>query len=682
MKTSLIHKIILILAVLFLPAVVFAYQIDIAADNLEYDQNCGKISAKGNVVFVWEDRTVSADYVEFIIEEKVMRAYGNVKVDEGGNAVFANSVEYYYDEEKGEINETLGYSAMVFMRSRKMDRIDKNAYSINNITLSTCDLDHPHTYFKAKKGKIVLGERITIYNPILYVGKVPVFYLPIVTKSLKGGSGFSTGLSFTVEPGYTSEGGFSLKTTAAYGFSESMNLKAMLDYFGSRGIGYGGEFNYFTPTARGSIYAYNINDNSTGTERWTVRPYYWQRINNEWTIQSQAEFISDTSFNNYYNQDDWERTLNTLHSYFSLTRQDKNGNLMMLAERYDTYSEDGYEPTMIALPQINYSYYPKKIFFGMTHNFDLTYRNEYREYDPYNNPGNFFYKNTAGLTYNLSKDFRFGRRFTLKPSVGFIENWYDKDNTGITNHNFVTRYLASLNSRLRVNRWMDWNVNYAIRARSAENSLDVDSQNNDYGIETNLLSFTNYMYIGSRTTVRNFVSYSFRDFRYSDPSRWSPFITELTYTPKYYITAYVRQSQLLEPFKFQSMQMDVKIGELEKAYINFGAFYQNYEDASLIYRSHEVDNTFGFGVWLNPKWRLDYNIRTTATLDFKYIRLNDHEFRLYRDLHCYNLGLTWRIRGIYHEVFFKFDLKTNMPFSRQKADEQYREEEDIFYPWR
>ncbi|MCL2390406.1 MAG: hypothetical protein FWD54_02065 [Endomicrobia bacterium] len=674
-------KIFLFFIFLLFSTAVFAYEVDINADNLVYDQNSGKISADGNVILVWKGKKVKADYVEFLVDKKVMNAYGGVKIEEDGNAFFADSINYNFSDESGEIKNTFAASSSIFMRAEAMLRQDKDTYSVNSVKISNCDLDHPHTYFKAKKGKITIGKRVTLYNPIFYIGKIPIFYLPIVTKSLEGGSGFSSKLNYKFEPGYTSDGGVSIKNTLEYRFNNKTSASALFDYYGSRGWGYGGQFDYFSNDAKASVFAYHIEDLSTGTDRWTVRPYYWHRLDDKWSIQSQAEFVSDKSFNNYYNQNDWNRVMNTLESYAAITRQDQNGNLMILARRFDTYdpSKGDFETTSLTLPQVNFTYYPKKIFWGITNSFNLVYNNDYREYSL----DNFFYKNSTAFSYSLAKDFKFGRRFTLKPTLGFSEEWYDKNDSGEIDHMFLSKYSASLNSRFRATSWMDWNINYSATARAGRNSLQIDSAANDYGIESNLLSYTNYMYIGNRTTVRNFLSYNLKEDRLFTPQKWSPFVTEIIYTPKYFITTYLRQTQMLEPFKFNSLQLDVRVGELEKIYLNFGAFYQNYDDDPYYsYRTREVDNTLGFGLWFTPKWRLDYNIKTTAKLDFTYIRMNEHEFRLYRDLHCYNLGVTWRIRGVYHEVFFKFDLKTNMPFDRKAVLEEQREDERIFYPWR
>ncbi|MDR1196102.1 MAG: hypothetical protein LBL00_06480 [Endomicrobium sp.] len=687
MKTAL-KKIIPFILVLLLAVCAYAYEIDISADNLEYDQNCGIIKADGNVVLVWQSKEIKADYVEFFIEEKLMNAKGHVRIEEDGNSFFAEGITYKYDDETGEIRESMAYSSIIFMRSERMDRLGKNAFAVNNITISTCDLDEPHAYFRSRKGKITLNERVTIYNAIFYIGKVPVFYLPIVTKSLKGGDGISSRFTYGADPGFTSDGGVSVKTYAEYQFTDAFKGRAMLDYYGTRGWGYGTQFDYYSNNAKASLYAYYIQDLTAGYNRWTVRPNYWHRLNKNWTIQSQAELISDETFNNYYSND-WNRVMSRLHSYFSLTRQGNNANLAITVDREDAYDsvKGDYETTSITLPKVSLSIYPKKIIWDLVNNFTFNYANTYKEY--VYGSGNPFYKNTADATYTLTKDFKFGRRFTLKPSLGITENWYDKDNYDKEHNAFLTRYFATLNSRLRVNRWMDWNLAYNVRARTAENSLKLDDDANDYGIETNSLSFTNYMYIGNRTTVRNFTSYNFGSYKTGSPVRWAPLSTEIIYTPKHYMTVYLKQSQSIDPFLFKSAQLDVTLGEIEKIYFNLGAFYQYYDEKtspSMVYRNQELDNTIGMGIWLTPKWRLDYNIRITSRIDKIYSRMNEHEFKLYRDMHCYNLGFTWKIRGIYHEVFFKFDLKMNMPVSRAtdtRAEGGMSNEEDtIFYPWR
>ncbi|MDR3256943.1 MAG: hypothetical protein LBT18_04800 [Endomicrobium sp.] len=696
MNKSLFKKIIAYVVVLLSTLNAFAYEVDIASDNLEYDEKSGKINAKGNVILDWQEKKVYADYVDFIIGEKNMHAYGNVKVEESGNAIYADSVTYNYDKESGSIKETFGYSSFVFMRAKSMEKQGKDTYALNSIKLSSCDLDKPHTHFRAKRGKLILNKRITLYFPFFYVGKIPIFPLPFVTKSLEGGRSFFSDTQIEIEPGWINDGDIKifdyhlhispiLKTKISFPLSKSSTAKLKYDYLGPRGNGYGGEFDYVTRNARGSIYAYTINDLIDKKEKWSIMPNYWQRINNKWTIRSKAELMNDNKFNDRFSHGDWDRVKNTLESYASISRQGRNINLEMLVRDQKQYVNvnEKYEISSLTLPQVTLTSYSKNIFFGITHNFVFTYSDDYKKYSQ-----DKFYKNTSQFDYNLQRRFRLGRKFTLKPALTLTENWQDKDNAGKADSSFVTRCTSSLNSRFMVTSWMNWNVNYSLKLRSKANCLSIEDSAKDYGYETNQTTFASNMYVGDRTQITNRFLYSCKKERSekseNNKKRWSPFYTEITWSPKYYITVYIQQSQLLDPFRFNSCQIDLRIGEpRSKIYFNFGAFYQRYNDTKMSYKNDEINNVFGFGMWITPKWRFDYDIKTMISRDLSHSRMNEHEFKLYRDLHCYNLGMIWKIRNPNEsEVYFKFDMKTNMPFDRKKENIDYEDPEVVFYPWR
>ncbi|MDR1926403.1 MAG: hypothetical protein LBQ13_01795, partial [Endomicrobium sp.] len=609
MNKSLLKKIIIFIFMLLPALKAFAYEVGIAADNIEYDEKNGKVSAKGNVAIDWENRKVCADYVEFSIDKKIMNAYGNVKIEKSGDIIYAESVTYDYDYKIGSIKDSFACSSSLFIRAKYMEKRAEDVYAINKVKISNCDLDNPHTCFIANSGKLTLNKRITLYWPFFYIGKIPVFVLPIFTKSLKGGKSFTPDFKVVLEPGNTSDCGLFLRTRGLYSFSESSTGEIIYDYLGSRGNGYGGEFDYTVQNAKGSIYAYFIDDLIDKKEKWALRSYYWQKINSKWTMRSQVELMNDKRFNNYYNQNDREKIMNTLYSYISLTRQGQNTNLSMGASRKDNYDSESHSYNMVTamLPHVKFTYYHKNIFWGIIHNFDVSCGNDYRKYSE----NKFFYKDTGIFKYNLTKAFRLGKRFTLKSSLGLSENWTDKNDNNDMDNTFISKYLGNFNSRLRITNWMDWDVKYSLTARADKNSLHINSSANDCGIETNQASFVNYMYVGDRITVRNAVSYTFKQYRRDNldiGNRISPFITEITWTPKHYITAQANQSQFLEPFKFRDLKIYFKIGNFEKAYFKFGAFYQKYAD-------WQMNNILGFGLWPTPKWRFDYNIRTSLLFD-------------------------------------------------------------------
>jgi LPS-assembly protein len=399
-------------------------------------------------------------------------------------------------------------------------------------------------------------------------------------------------------------------------------------------------------------------------------------------LRSSAESISDNNFNNFYNQSNWDRTTNYLKSYASLTRQGKKASTEVNFEHTSKYNEttSKYEIESINLPKVSWTYYQRELGWGIMHKPSFEYSNTYKKYD---STTHAFYKSTAMVSYNLTKSFRMVRRFILTPELDVCQNWYDRSDKNELKNAFFTRYGGTFNTRFIATSWMDWNARYTVRARTKTNSLDIDTDLQNYGIEANNIKLSNYI-IGDRAMVSNSITYNLMRDGKNIPKKWGPLISDLTWTPKDYITVYAKETQQLEPsFKFSSLKVDIRTGELTTSYFNFGLFYQHYDNPKEVYRNNRVDNIIGFGLWLNPKWRFDYNIRSTIAINVTYSRLNEHELKIYRDCHCYNLGIIYRRRPNDWDCGIKFDMKTNMPFTKNSNSLGYDDNPtEIFYPWR
>ncbi|MCA6071578.1 MAG: hypothetical protein LE168_04300 [Endomicrobium sp.] len=689
-------EIFIIFMLFFITLNVFAGEVDIAADSLEYVENRGRINAKGNVVLNWEDKKVYADYVEFVTDKKIMNAYGDVKVEENGSTTRADSVSYNYDDETGDIKETFTYSSTVFMRAKSMERQGNDTFTIKNIKLSACDCDEPHTYFKSKRGKLVLNKRVTIYNAVLYAGKIPIFYLPVVTKSLDGKGGIN--LKLKVEPGYNKAGGPFLKNAVLFSFfGEIINGKIKYDYLCKRGHGYGLEASLSTNKLKVDFHGYKINDLIDKKDKWEAKPSCFWRANNLWTIRGGLELQDGEGLHDYDLAGCGNMVANTrrgrMRSHASATRQGRRACLATYFEHNEEWDKEieKYEVTSKKIPGIELSFWPRKTFMNIYHYPHFKYEHHYAEHDPKTKNAehasktkNHFFRNTILLEHTLVKNYRLCKNLTLKPTFRVTENFYDIDKKGNRKNDFAdlfTQYHGRLDLRFRAASWMDWNAGYVCRIRTEPNHLlDIDKHAEDYGVEYNGVPLGNTMYLGEKITVENQIAYNM--LRNRQPSKqypqWLPLITELTWTPKHFVTVIARETQLIKPCKFGSFLLDLTVGEPKKAYVNFTSIYQNYGD-------NVIKNVFGFGVWLTPKWRLDYNIRTTLPVNFSDMRMNDQEIRLYRDGHCWHLGIGWKIIKSAKpdsNIFFKFELKTNMPFSGKAQDNfGYDDPDAIFYPW-
>lgn len=685
-KKSLIFFIFYLLFIS--PKLVYSYEVDIKADSLTYQQDNGTITASGNVQLDWLGKILKADNIEMRIQDKELDAEGNVIISEENNTIYSDKISYKIDKESGAMQDTLACSSSIFLRAEKMIKESSNTYRIENVIISNCDLDSPHHYAYAKEGIFVVDKKITVYKATYYIGKVPVFYFPKYTRNL-GGSGSK--FSYEIEPGYSNEGGLSAKAKLKYKFTDRFDTSLLLDYLGKIGNGIGLEANYYEKKkVKATIFGYGAKYRLEDSQRWMIKPSYWQQINDYWKVQIHGEFVSDSYFNNKYHLDDWNRVLNKRKSYASITRQTPKSNLRLLTELYQIYNpltDKIQTGSYLKLPELYYTLYPIKtlgFYSNITANIENKYNYEY-QYNGKNYDYNYI---NANVDYNITKDYKINKNFTLKPTIGIREDYYSNRNPEDEAYKFITRYYGSLNSRYRLTRWMDWNLAYNIKFRSDENSLGLDNNKteitrqdgtvvsySDNGIESNSITFNNYMYFASNIIVRNLTGYDFRNLNNKELGfiDWYPFITEVTYTPTSKFTLYLKQQQGLNPFEFNSVQLDTTIGQLEHFYINFGTYY--YSTSSDI-----INFVAGIGFWLNSKWRFDYVIRNKYYIKESSFKGHDQEFRLYRDLHCFNLGATYRLREDYYELYFKFEMKSNVPTFKKKDGTKEIDQE--FYPWR
>jgi LPS-assembly protein len=693
MKNSLFKKIVVSSVVLLLLTLnVFAHEINILADNLEYDERSSQLLAKGNVVFEWEGKKVFADYVEF--DKKIIKARSNIKVEESGNTIYADNVTYNYDEENGCIEETFGHhSSNVFIHTKSMEMQNKDTYAINGIKLSKCDLDNPHIHIKAKHGKLILNKRLTIYNAIFYIGKIPIFYFPIFTKSLKSDKSFGSDLKFEINPKLADNKTLYLNTAISCALSESLKGKVFADFFKKSGNFHGIKIDYTAQDATGSIFANETNN----FEKWALKTDYFHMIDNIWGLRSKVWVTNNKNIDNYHYEESKGNILNSFlansprfypysHFYATVTRHGCDTNLNMSVEYDETYEGyNGHKASYILLPNIELTSYSRNVFAGIMHKFHFMYQNVYEKYqyeqsyyyDDYETYDNFFYKKdrfiiNSYLNYKLMRAFKF-RNLLLAPALKIelapssTDNFRGKKLDGF-------RYSGSLNTRFRVKDWMDWNVNYSLKAITKKNSLCMETSSNDYGIEKNGVFFNNNMYFGEQTIIQNYFYYNLQQHRLNDTknNRLSPFITEVMCILNSYITVLAKQEQFLDPFRFGSLNLDLTIGKLDKAYLNFNAFYQRYNKFELL-KNREINNTLGFGLCLTPKWRIDYNIKATISLDsLPYGRVAEQELKIYRDLHCYTFGIVWKKSNNNEGIFLKFSAKTK----REKAAWWSSEEEE------
>ncbi|MCQ2597447.1 MAG: hypothetical protein MJ181_06305 [Treponema sp.] len=137
----------------------------ISADSVSYDRVTKMLFASGNIHLVSTgsaagDENVTADTL-------IMNTSTLEGVFDGGRVIQTQS---------DAINLPSGSTLVVF--SNMFGKSENNILSFKNASMTFCDDDDPHWKINASRMWLLSGGEFAFLNALLYVGKVPVLYLP------------------------------------------------------------------------------------------------------------------------------------------------------------------------------------------------------------------------------------------------------------------------------------------------------------------------------------------------------------------------------------------------------------------------------------------------------------------------------------------------------------------------
>lgn len=637
-----------------------AADVQITAGYIEYDESAKYLLAIGSVAVTWGDKTLNGDRVSIWVEKKYAEAEGSVVFAEEGAVLSADRLAYDYTADSATIMRASGYAAPQHFAARVLTRVSSTTYAAQHVAMTTCDLGKPHYTLRARRAKITLNKRVVLYHPVFYLRNVPILYLPLFTSAL--GAHRS---SLEIIPGYNNQDGLTIKAIYGYPLTSNLYGKLYLDWLGRRGWGKGGELTYSTATARGTVYAYHLDERRDGHESLALRSEFWQRLNPLWYVQGEMDYVSDKSVNDSRYLED-RRVDMRIHSFGAVTRQGRISNLRVVGESYDVYDSSAgtFTTETLTVPAISYTLYPQKWGMPFYTGFSASLQNRYSRYTGY-------YTMSGSADLSVTRDIRLTRRLTYKPQVGARESWVNRASDGALEDTFLTTYYANNNLRVRLLRWMDWDLSHAFAWKSVVNSLLLDPD----GETTNSVNYINSMSFG-KLRVKDSIGYNFHLYRTQTVADWrdalTPLVNEAYWSPRQNVSVFGRQENTIYPFRLTSVQMDTRFGQADVRYINIGAFYH-------YTRPDDMTFTTGLGFWPTKKWKIDCAVNWASQDHFTSMSFNDHELKIYRDLHCWEAKLGYRRRPDGNEdIQLQIGLKRS---SRARAaNSAYAARE--FYPWR
>ena len=264
----------------------------IVADEVSYDQVNEIYLARGDAEIFKNNRRLSADLIRFDQKNMTAMAEGRVMLIIEEDVLTARKVEIDLRSEAGTLyNGTIVLKENNFIiKGDRISKVGKQAYEVEQASLSTCEGDVPDWKITARKVNVTLEGYGTASHAALWAKKVPVLYSPYMVFPAK--TRRQTGL-LAPEWGGSTRKGAEFAQPFFWAISDSQDATFYAHYMSKRGLKYGAEYRWvLDERSRGTLMGDYLHDrkvdDGTGTssDDWgytdddalrTNRDRYWIR---------------------------------------------------------------------------------------------------------------------------------------------------------------------------------------------------------------------------------------------------------------------------------------------------------------------------------------------------------------------------------------------------------------------
>ncbi|MFC2169223.1 LPS-assembly protein LptD [Acidobacteriota bacterium] len=195
------------------------------------------IIATGNVEIHYKNIKLFADRIELNSETKDVYAVGNVAIHFPNEVVSAEATLFNLNSQQGTMEKASGIvHPTVFYEADFVERKGENLYSLKKSRITSCAQPVPRWKFSSSKSIFKKNDYIKMWNTVLTIKKIPVFYLPYMTYPLDKER--ATGLLMP-QAGYSGKKGFFYSQSLYWAIKRNMDATLNFDYFSARGLGGG-----------------------------------------------------------------------------------------------------------------------------------------------------------------------------------------------------------------------------------------------------------------------------------------------------------------------------------------------------------------------------------------------------------------------------------------------------------
>jgi lipopolysaccharide assembly outer membrane protein LptD (OstA) len=206
----------------------------------EYDENTGLLTLTNGVRLTYGGDILNANSLAFNVHTGDALADGAVRILRNDLIWAGEHIRYNVNSRVIEAEQFRTGKWPVFISAQGLHADPtNNVYFATNAFIATDDVANPSLRVRARRIKIIPGDKVVAYDATVYAGNVPVFYFPIYSRKLGINA---NNLNFI--PGYRNHFGPFILGTYTWFLNEQLHGAFHVDYRQRRGVAAGPDLNY------------------------------------------------------------------------------------------------------------------------------------------------------------------------------------------------------------------------------------------------------------------------------------------------------------------------------------------------------------------------------------------------------------------------------------------------------
>lgn len=210
-------------------------------DQVEYLTEKNEVTAIGNVLITYKDSKLTCRKLTVNTKTKDAFADGDVRLEDSRGIVKAKKMQYNFETQTGTLIDADIGSSPYYGVGEEIKRVGEDRFDVKNGYITTCNFNRPHFRISSKIIEFYPGDKVKSKNDLVYIGGIPILYLPQYTHSLK-----EPFMHVQFMPGHKKEWGSYLLSAWRYNLTENASGRIYVDYRERLGIAEGFGLNYKT----------------------------------------------------------------------------------------------------------------------------------------------------------------------------------------------------------------------------------------------------------------------------------------------------------------------------------------------------------------------------------------------------------------------------------------------------